>query len=1174
MSSTQVGDNPNGINHALKFCSFNVENLVTKLCEPDFVNYVKSFDIFCAIETFTNEHFDFGILFNDFHVFHSPAVKLSKRGRRSGGVAIFCKKTVMPFVTHIDCEHDNMICIRISKEVINIDKDILFVSIYVPPYQSPYYRQKEITCTISLLEDFLLNLYEKGESAHLVVGGDFNARTGDWSLPSTDQDFDIFKDDSERDNARQSKDKCTNQFAHIFYDFCTIFQCTPLNGHNRGDPEGEFTFVSAQGNSVIDYFVASYDFVSKVNAVCEVGSRVESSHMPVTLTIERQTPPTPETSDTLQKESTTKIKWNPDRAQSFTEEINSEESQRKLQNAYEALDSDVDLALNMFTETLLDAGECMKQTIWFNTGTERNTNKWFDRECLMKKREARRALNKFQRSGSDDDGAAYKEKRSEYKSLITEKKKQFKVSVQQTLVDNKRNGTKFWDTVRNARQKRKKHVDIGIDEWMNHFREVLNEAVTQPQAHEADTTNESNFQSQAHETETGGSSEHETEPSNNAESSFIPEMDDPISEQEVRDAIRNLKNGKAAGIDEICGEFLKYSENLILPFLTKAFNKIYDISSFPSNWCKSIIIPLFKKGDDRNPDNYRGISLLSIISKVFTAVLNKRLYAWAEKEEKISKEQAGFRKGYSTIDHIFTLVSIIKKKLNSRRGGKVYAAFIDYRKAFDSVDRDKLWETLQKLETSSKMVKMVKAMYSSVQCCVRWGAKVSDFFDCSHGVKQGCLLSPIIFSLLISKVADFVRRKGKHGIQLLPGFDEIFLLLFADDIVLLSSTPSGLQNQINSLESVSKTLGLTVNLDKTKTMVFRKGGHLSAAEKWTYGNKEIETVNSYKYLGFTLTTKLSCNYACGEYASKAKAKILDLMRTMWSLCNLDSSVFFQLFDAQIKPMLLYASEIWGISRLAVVESAHLFACKRFLGVSNRTPNHMIYGETGRYPLFIESTVSSLRYWLKLKKMPMSRLPKQALVMLENDLLRNDPHKNSWIKSVKDTLFSLGFQDAWSTGVTHERAFLLSVKRKMIDNFKQEWFTKISSSERFATYRLFKQVHQSEKYVNDLTIKKFRDPMIRLRLGINELGVNKRYQHGADVIRDCPFCPGVLEDENHFMFSCEAYKDLREKYLVVLTENSEYPCIETAFVNQTVDVNRKIAMYTFYALKHREELQQE
>jgi hypothetical protein len=449
---------------------------------------------------------------------------------------------------------------------------------------------------------------------------------------------------------------------------------------------------------------------------------------------------------------------------------------------------------------------------------------------------------------------------------------------------------------------------------------------------------------------------------------------------------------------------LKYAGNLIVPFLTKLFNKLYDSRQFPSAWCKSVIIPLFKKGDENNPDNYRGISLLSIVSKVFTSILNTRLYKWAEKEEKISREQAGFRKKYSTTDHIFTLTSLVNSKLNSRRRGKVYAAFIDYKKAFDTVNRDKLWDTLEKLKTSSKLVSMLKSMYSSVQSCVRWGASLSDFFECLQGVKQGCLLSPLIFSLFVSEVADFVRENGKHGFQLIPGLEEVFLLLFADDIVLLSSTPAGLQNQITNLERASKSLGLTVNLDKTKVMVFRKGGHLAAGEKWHYEGKKIETVNSYNYLGFMLTTKLSSDSACREYSSRAKGKILDLMKTMWSLGSLDSSVFFQLFDAQIKPMLLYASEIWGTVRLSVIESAHLFACKRLLCVSDKTPNHMVYGDTGRYPLYIDSTIYCLRYWFKLNRMPITRFPKQVFIMMKNSLVTHGLHENcNWAGKIKTCL---------------------------------------------------------------------------------------------------------------------------------------------------------------------------
>ena len=139
---------------------------------------------------------------------------------------------------------------------------------------------------------------------------------------------------------------------------------------------------------------------------------------------------------------------------------------------------------------------------------------------------------------------------------------------------------------------------------------------------------------------------------------------------------------------------------------------------------------------------------------------------------------------------------------------------------------------------------------------------------------------------------------------------------------------------------------------------------------------------------------------------------------------------------------------------------------------------------------------------------------------------------------------------------------------MIQLFKLEWSTKISNSDRFDTYHLFKSVHQSEKYLNDITIKKFRDTLIRLRLGINELGVSKRFQP-ENAIKTCPFCPGVLEDESHFLFICPVYAGVRHKYLMEFTDNDVEPSLNFAFENPSIDANRKVAMFAFYALKHRE-----
>ena len=119
-------------------------------------------------------------------------------------------------------------------------------------------------------------------------------------------------------------------------------------------------------------------------------------------------------------------------------------------------------------------------------------------------------------------------------------------------------------------------------------------------------------------------------------------------------------------------------------------------------------------------------------------------------------------------------------------------------------------------------------------------------------------------------------KRGKHGIQLIPGAIEIFLLLFADDVILLSNTIEGLQNRLDSLKREADRLYLMVNLEKANVMVFRMGGYLAAQEKWLYGNTLVKVTNAYKYLGMIFTTKLSVKAALSEVCSKGKKGVMEI----------------------------------------------------------------------------------------------------------------------------------------------------------------------------------------------------------------------------------------------------------------------------------------------------------
>ena len=302
----------------------------------------------------------------------------------------------------------------------------------------------------------------------------------------------------------------------------------------------------------------------------------------------------------------------------------------------------------------------------------------------------------------------------------------------------------------------------------------------------------------------------------------------------------------------------------------------------------SIIIPIPKKGDKNIPDNYRGISLQPVISKIYTTILNKRLSDWSNENNIIGEEQAGYRKSYSTSDNLFCLQIIVTKYLRNK-GGRFYAVFVDFEKAFDRVDRNALWTKLKSLHVSSKMNKMLRYIYSSVRACVKTQTGLTSVFNCPTGVRQGCCISPILFSFFLNDLKDFV-SVDSYGIDL--DFCKIFLLLFADDLVMFAESKIELQRLLNKLHEYCSQWNLKVNIDKTNVIVFRNGGYLRKYEKWFYGNIQLKVVTYYKYLGLVISSRLAW-YMCQKTLAEQAAKTLfGLKASLNKFGVLSANLFF------------------------------------------------------------------------------------------------------------------------------------------------------------------------------------------------------------------------------------------------------------------------------------------
>ena len=205
------------------------------------------------------------------------------------------------------------------------------------------------------------------------------------------------------------------------------------------------------------------------------------------------------------------------------------------------------------------------------------------------------------------------------------------------------------------------------------------------------------------------------------------DINKPITENEILTAVKNLKNNKSPGVDNILNEHIKSTIQIMLPIYTKLFNIIFDTGIVPESWSLGNILPIYKnKGDNKLPENYRPITLLSCFGKLFTAILNVRLTNYFEENEIIDSCQAGFRKGFSTTDNLFILQSLIEIAKTNKN--KLYCTFIDFKQAFDTVWRDGLWTKLSNTNVNGKCFKFIKNMYHNIKSRVTTAEGTSAFF--------------------------------------------------------------------------------------------------------------------------------------------------------------------------------------------------------------------------------------------------------------------------------------------------------------------------------------------------------------------------------------------------------------------------------------------------------------
>ena len=1013
--------------------------------------------------------------------------KQAKANKSSGGVAIFAKYEIANIVELHKTKNDDIIWIKIKQENLDRSKYVYIGTAYV----SDENRKKTISEKIQGLSKDIEDIKDKG--GEVILQGDLNARTAqerDW-VENDKYDPEMSPVSYEL-SPRSSLDKVLDPKGKELLDICKTNELCIVNGRKTGDILGNFTSFQPNGSSVIDYGIVSQSLFESVLSF-SVGNFKPwlSDHCPIHYVVGTRICRSNSSENDQTEPQPTKWYWDEDCSEKFENILKMDNISAKLNRIRNSSDANnmVEGINSLLSETAVD---CHIQKKKRKTSNPSNAP-WYDRDCQNMKENMIRIAKNVKKHLYDPKliEELYALKRS-YKSTILSKKKKYKEEIMNQMTCNRRNSRFFWKLLDKLNAKNNDNLfksGISGKRWKSHFQELFTK--------NADDT-----------------------PIPNSPSTTGP-LDYDISSEELEDASYILRNGKSTGKDGILNEMIRCLLNTHPDIILRLFNTILSSGLPVLPWNTSIFSPIHKKGSKMDPDNYRAIALSCCLSKFYAAILNRRLLNFAIENNIIHKSQLGFMPGNRCSDAMIILYNLFVKYCK-QRNGYMYGCFVDFRKAFDTIPRHLLFQKLLSHNITGKFYDSIKNMYTQDLACISLGEEITSSFRINQGVKQGCILSPLLFNIFLADLPDQLNHGDARPVQI-NDTESLNSLIWADDLLILSESESGLNTMLQNLLSYTQKNLMHVNLDKTKCMIFNKTGRL-IRRTFSFGNTRLEMVKEYKYLGFLVTPSFNITTALVDLKDRGLRAYGALKAKLGISFRKHIPTTLYLFDSLIKPILLYASDFWATLKLPQnnpVELLHRKFCKQLLGVNLQTTNNAVYLELGRLPLEIYAKKNAAKNWDRI-----------FLQQIGNELLLascNVPSENNWISTVRNTFEKVDMLDTFlneNPSDTTTPFSALFYKEK--DIFISTALESIQNMSKMKTYAFLKQSWKIEDYLLQVQNVKNRTALTKLRLSDHTLAIEKgRHQDIIQCDRKCPFCPENVEDEFHFLIKCPIYKSLRE-----------------------------------------------